>query len=82
MVLQASMECCLSVKRIFMHFKRNLWLSITGATIIITAVLLGSKQTEANSEIQYNLPQIDTFKTPNEFSQNKELNAQSSYFND
>jgi hypothetical protein len=69
-------------KRISMHFKRNLWLSITGATIIITAVLFGSKQSEANSDIQHNLPQINTFKTQHESSQNKELNAQSSYFND
>jgi hypothetical protein len=76
------MEYLLLVKRIFMHFKRNLWLSITGATIIIIAVLFGSKQSEAQSGIQHNSPQINKFKTQREFNQHKELNAQSSYFND
>ncbi|MFT6087972.1 MAG: hypothetical protein ACI9UD_001381 [Glaciecola sp.] len=76
------MEYLLLVKRIFMHFKRNLWLSITGATIVIIAVLFGSKQSEANSGIKHNLPQINIFKTQREFSQHKELNAQSSYSND
>jgi hypothetical protein len=76
------MEYLLLVKRIFLHFKRNLWLSITGATTIIIAILFGSKQSEAQSGIQHHLPQINKFKTQREFSQHKELNAQSSYFND
>jgi len=65
-----------------MHFKRNIWLSITGASIIIIAVLFGSHQSEAKSGIQYNLPQINKLKTPPEPRKSKESNAQSSYFND
>nr|WP_297349875.1 hypothetical protein [uncultured Glaciecola sp.] len=65
-----------------MYFKRTLWLSITGATIVIIAVLFGSKQSKANSGIEHNLPQINKFITQPEISQHKELNAQSSYFND
>jgi hypothetical protein len=65
-----------------MHFKRDLWLSMMGATIIITAVLFGSPQSEANSGTQHNLPQINKVETPQESMQSKELNAQSSYFND
>jgi hypothetical protein len=55
-----------------MHFKRNLWLSIAGASIMMAAVLFGSKHSEANSTIQHNLPQIKQVNLPNESEQTKE----------
>lgn len=42
-----------------MHFKRNLWLSFTGASIIVIAVLFGTKHSEANSDEQHSLPQMN-----------------------
>lgn len=54
-----------------MHFKRNLWLSIAGASIMIAAVLFGSKHSEANSTIQHNLPQIKQLNLQNESEQTK-----------
>ncbi len=41
-----------------MHFKRNLCLSIAGASIIMAAVLFGSKHSETNPAAQHNLPQM------------------------
>ena len=64
-----------------MHFKRNLWLSFTGATIIIFAVLFGSQQTDADLGMQRSLPQISQYKSQQESNINEESNAQSSYFN-
>jgi hypothetical protein len=64
-----------------MHFKRNLWLSMMGASIIIIAVLFGSQQSEANSGPQHNLPQINKVKIPQEPMQSEEVSTQSSYFN-
>ncbi len=54
-----------------MHFKRNLCLSIAGASIIIAAVVFGSKYSEANSTIQHNLPQIKQLNLQNESEQTK-----------
>jgi hypothetical protein len=54
-----------------MHFKRNLWLSIAGASIMVVAVLFGSKNSEANSTVQHNLPQIKQLKLQNESERTK-----------
>ncbi len=54
-----------------MHFKRNLWLSIAGASIMMVAVLFGSKNSEANSNTQHNLPQIKKLNPQNEPEQTK-----------
>jgi hypothetical protein len=54
-----------------MHFKRNLWLSIAGASIMMVAVLFGSKNSEANATIQHNLPQMKQLKLQNESEQTK-----------
>ncbi|MFQ3248372.1 hypothetical protein [Glaciecola sp.] len=64
-----------------MHFKRNMWLSFAGATIIIVAVLFGSQQSDANLGMQRSLPQINQYKSQHESNVNKESNAQSSYLN-
>jgi hypothetical protein len=63
-----------------MHFKRNLWLSMMGAAIIIIAILFGSQQSEANHGTQHNLPQINKVETSQESMPSKELNAPNSYF--
>ncbi len=63
-----------------MHFKRNLWLIMVAAVIIITAVLFSSKNSEVNSGIQTSLPQINKFKSQSEPAVNKDLDAQSSHF--
>lgn len=55
-----------------MHFKRNLCLSIAGASIIMVAVLFGSKHSEANPAAQYNLPQMQQLKPQDNSSQTKE----------
>jgi hypothetical protein len=63
-----------------MHFKRNLWLSMVGAIIIIAAVFFNSKNSEANSDEQKNLPQINQLNPHKQPEVSKELDAQSSYF--
>ena len=75
-----------------MHFKRNLWLSFTGAIITIIAVLFGSKNSEATTDTQVepvdtrssqnSLPQIKQLKTMYYSSKtSRDINAQSSYSN-
>jgi hypothetical protein len=63
-----------------MHFKRNLWLSMVGAIIIIAAVFFSSKNSEVNSDEQKNLPQINQLKPQKQPEFSKGLDAQSSYF--
>lgn len=74
-----------------MHFKRNLWLSFTGATIIIVAVLFGSHSSEASSDAhnsgsqehasQKSLPQMNQLKKNHDTQKTRrDPNAQGSNF--
>jgi hypothetical protein len=60
-----------------MHFKRNLWLSFTGASIIVAAVLFSSPPSEAKPGMQHTLPQIKKIKSLKEAKSDKESHAQS-----
>ena len=63
-----------------MHFKRDLYLIITGATIIIIAVLFGSKYSEANPGSEHNLPQIRKFTA--QYSNERDLAYQAEMVED